>query len=76
MLIAAGADVNATQRHGYTPLHAAAVCGDAELVELFLSAGADPSALRESGETPADTAAAAGHVDLEARLRDVAGALG
>ena len=76
LLIAAGADVNATQRHGYTPLHAAAVCGDAELVELFLSAGADPSALRENGETPADTAAAAGHMDLAARLRDVAAAHG
>jgi hypothetical protein len=32
VLIAAGADVNATQRHGYTPLHAAAQHGDAELV--------------------------------------------
>ena len=44
VLIAAGADVNATQRHEFTALHAAAKHGDAELVELFLSAGADPTA--------------------------------
>jgi ankyrin repeat protein len=74
LLIAAGADVNATQRHGYTPLHAAAEHGDDELVELFLSAGADPSALRDGGQTPADTAEAAGHVDIARRLRAVASA--
>jgi len=72
VLIAAGADVNATQRHEFTPLHAAAKHGDAELVELFLSAGADPSARTESGDTPADTAEAAGHVDVAHRLREVA----
>jgi ankyrin repeat protein len=44
VLIAAGADVNATQRHGFTALHAAAQHGDDELVELLLSAGADPMA--------------------------------
>ena len=43
MLIAAGADVNATQHGGYTPLHEAAQHGDVEMVELFLSAGADPT---------------------------------
>jgi ankyrin repeat protein len=71
LLIAAGADVNARQRHGYTPLHAAAQHGDAELVELFLSAGADPSAPKDDGATPADTAEAAGHVDVAHRLREV-----
>ena len=73
VLIAAGADVNATQRHEFTPLHAAAKHGDAELVELFLSAGADPAARTEAGDTPADTAEAAGHVDVARRLREVAG---
>ena len=72
LLIATGADVNATQRHGFTPLHAAAQHGDDELVELLLSAGADPSAQRDDGQTPADTADAAGHVDIARRLREVA----
>ena len=72
VLIAAGADVNATQRHEFTALHAAAKHGDAELVELFLSAGADPTARTEAGDTPADTAEAAGHVDVARRLREVA----
>ena len=47
VLIAAGADVNATQHGGYTPLHEAAQHGDVEMVELFLSAGADPTIARE-----------------------------
>jgi uncharacterized protein len=72
VLIAAGADVNATQRHEFTALHAAAKHGDAELVELFLSAGADPTARTEAGDTAADTAEAAGHVDVARRLREVA----
>ena len=71
LLIAAGADVNAKQRHGFTPLHAAAQLGDTELLELLLSAGADPLAAKDDGATPADTAEAAGHVDVARRLREV-----
>ena len=68
-LLAAGADVNATQHGGYTPLHEAAGSGDVALAELFLSAGASPAALTEDGRTPAQVAEAAGHVDLAARLQ-------
>jgi uncharacterized protein len=71
ILLAAGADVNATQHGGYTPLHEAAQHGDTEMTELFLSAGADPSLTTEAGETAAATAAAAGHADLASRLREV-----
>ena len=71
VLIAAGADVNAVQRNGFTPLHAAAQHGDDELVELMLSAGADPTARTDAGDTPADTAEAAGHIDVARRLREV-----
>lgn len=68
VLIAGGADVNATQHGGFTPLHEAAQHGDVEMTELFLSAGADPAATTEAGETTADLAAAAGHADLASRL--------
>ena len=72
LLIASGADVNATEQNDFTPLHAAAQHGDVELVELFVSAGADPAARIVSGETPADVAEAAGHPDVARRLREVA----
>ena len=71
VLLAAGADVDATQHGGYTPLHEAAQHGDAEMTELFLSAGADTTLTTDAGEIAADIAAGAGHVDLASRLRDV-----
>lgn len=71
LLLAAGADVNATQHAGYTPLHEAAGSGDVELAELFLSAGADPRAATTDGRIPADVADGAGHPDLARRLREV-----
>ena len=71
MLLAAGADVNATQHGGYAPLHEVAASGDVELVELFLSAGADVGARTADGRTPVEVAEGAGHVDLARRLREV-----
>lgn len=71
VLLAAGADVNATQHGGFTPLHEAAQHGDAEMTELFLSAGADPTATADDLKSPAQIASAAGHVDLASRLHDV-----
>jgi uncharacterized protein len=68
LLVAAGADVNATQPHGYVPLHAAAQNGNAELTELLIAAGADTGARTDDGQTPADLASAAGHAELAGRL--------
>ncbi len=45
-LIAAGADVNAVQEGGFTPLEAATQNGDREVVDALLAAGAVPSARR------------------------------
>jgi hypothetical protein len=42
------------QAGGFTPLHEAAINGDPEMVELFLSASADPLLTTEVGKTAAE----------------------
>ena len=64
LLVESGADVNARQSGGYTPLHEAAGSGDVELARLLLDAGADQSARKDDGQTPADLAAERGHEDV------------
>ena len=56
LLLDAGADVNAVQHQGYTPLLEAAQSGDSELVELLLERGADPDARLDDGRTATDLA--------------------
>jgi ankyrin repeat protein len=56
VLLDAGADVNAVQHAGYTPLLEAAQSGDSELVELLLERGADPDAQLDDGRTATDLA--------------------
>jgi ankyrin repeat protein len=51
-----GADVNARDFMGYTPLHHAASRGDVEVIEFLVSRGADVKAIARSGETTADMA--------------------
>lgn len=58
VLLDAGADVNAVQHQGYTPLLEAAQSGQSELVELLLEWGADPDARLEDGRTATDLARA------------------
>jgi uncharacterized protein len=67
-LVAAGADVNVAQRHGYTPLLGAAENGDAETVDLLLGAGADSSARTDDGRGAADLARSGGHESVADRL--------
>jgi ankyrin repeat protein len=50
-LIEAGADVNAVQQAGFTPLHAAAMTGQLDLAKLLLDRGADPNAKTDDGRT-------------------------
>ena len=63
LLLEAGADVDAANRYGVTPLLLASENGTA-MVETFLAAGADPNVASPEGETPlmlsarADSAAA------------------
>ena len=51
-----GADVNARDHQGYTPVHHAASRGDNELIEYFVSKGAEVTAVSRRGHTTADLA--------------------
>jgi ankyrin repeat protein len=65
-LLRAGADPNAADRDGTTPLYQAAVQGDREVVGLLLEAGADPNAesLGETDGLPLCAAACWGFTDV------------
>ena len=51
-----GADLNARDYNGFSPLHNAAARGDRELIEYLVSRGADVTVLTRKGETTADMA--------------------
>lgn len=51
-----GADVNARDNDGYTPLHHAAARGDNDVILYLVSKGADVKAVARSGQTTADMA--------------------
>lgn len=70
LLLDAGADPNATQHGGYTPLLEAAQQGNAELAELLLRKGADASVQLEDGRSAELLAREAGAADLGRRLRE------
>jgi len=63
-LVARGANVNATNRYGVTPLALACTNGSRPMVELLLGAGADANAELRGGETPLMTAARTGRVEV------------
>lgn len=68
-LIAAQADVDAAQRHGWTPLQGAAEHGMADVVDALLAAGADPSATNDDGVDAATLADAKGHGAIAVAIR-------
>ncbi len=51
-----GADVNARDHNGYTPLHHAAARGDVDLIKYLVSKGADVTAVGRTGQTTVDMA--------------------
>ena len=59
-LLAKGAEVNARNAHGWTPLHVAAAGGDPAVVALLLQYGADVHAQSHIGTTPLDNATTRG----------------
>src|SRR5688500_18186341 len=62
-LIRAGANVNAANDIGVTPVWAASVHGTAPIVKRLLDAGANPNTALVSGETPLMAASRAGRTD-------------
>ena len=59
-LLAQGAEINARNAHGWTPLHVAAAGGDPAVIALLLQHGADVHAQSHIGTTPLDNATTRG----------------
>jgi ankyrin repeat protein len=74
VLLEHGANVNAKQHGGNTPLHTAGFRGDRELADLLLRQGADPAMTNDDGQTAADLARSRGSSQLSALLRAHQGA--
>lgn len=52
LIFGLGADVNAADHHGNTPLHDAAHTGKISCIEFLVSSGADINAVNNTGNTP------------------------
>lgn len=64
LLLDAGADMEATDKGGNTPLHAAAEVGSRRGVQMLLSRGARRGVKNHAGETPLDFAKRRGDDDI------------
>jgi uncharacterized protein len=68
LLIAHGADVNATQTGGFSAIFSAAAANRRDLAELLVNHGANPLQANDQGKTAADFARERGHEELAAWL--------
>jgi len=68
--ISAGANVNAKDAMGYTPLFYAAQNGKEDVAELLIAGGADVNVRDQLGNTPLHYAAVSGHYDVCRLLLD------
>lgn len=68
-LITEGANVNAADTTGITPLHSAAVGDHIAVAELLIAKGADVNAKTDNGVTPLHLATFWGHDDMVALLK-------
>ena len=70
MLLRLGADPNAREQGGYTPLHAATQNGDEDMIRLLLYGGADLTLKGKDGKTPLDLAMESGDEKTSMILRE------
>jgi len=70
LLLDAGADVNARQNGGWTPLHSAAQNGDVEFARILAGAGADVSVRADNQQRPLDLALTKGQQAMVDFLED------
>lgn len=64
LLLCNGADVNAQDVHGFSPLHTAAACGFTQVASMLVLYGADVFALTTQKEMPIDVAKDIGVIRL------------
>jgi len=64
ILLGQGAEINATDRNGWTPLHCAAKAGHLEVVKLLCEAGASPKSETNYGCAAIWFAASEGHNEV------------
>ncbi|KAH9490313.1 hypothetical protein Btru_034945 [Bulinus truncatus] len=64
LLLCNGADVNAQDVHGFSPLHTAAACGFTQVASMLVLYGADVFALTAQKEMPIDVAKDIGVIRL------------
>ncbi|MFP3030265.1 MAG: ankyrin repeat domain-containing protein [Wolbachia sp.] len=72
-LLKKGADINAKDDKGWTPLHEAASKGSLELAKLFVKERADVNAKNNKGWTPLHEAVQSGHSNIVEFLIDTNG---